>query len=120
MCSAAKVQVTAFRSASIFLVLIYMLLSTKVMNSLLTAIFAGAYQRVTANSEVEYIYQKCQRVFYFKTTVSKLPPPLNLPTSTLKLIRALSQLWLRLVLRLYSSVSDPFDDGEVSALIILT
>ena len=50
-----------FNAGGIFMILVYMFLTTKVLQSMLMAIFASAHQTVFKNSEVEYVFGYVQK-----------------------------------------------------------
>ena len=57
---------------------LYIFLSSIVMVNLLVAMFAETYTRVKDNSEIEYRFQKCLRIFTYRHVAHSLPPPFNL------------------------------------------
>jgi len=77
--SMAKVNLWDFDGAAIFVMLIYLFICSKVLTSMIMAIFAGAHAKVFANSEVESLYRDCCRVYEYRHIHTSAPPPLNAP-----------------------------------------
>eukprot|EP00966_Prymnesium_polylepis_P088278 2042994-Prymnesium_polylepis.1 len=68
----AKIQTQDFRNFSLILILGYLFLTTKVLQSMLMALFAAVHQRVFKNSEKEYTYQKAETAFNYTHAASPL------------------------------------------------
>jgi len=58
---------------------IYVLVSTIILVNLLVAMFSDTYVKIKANSELEYRFHKCNRIYLYNNIVLPVPPPFNLP-----------------------------------------
>lgn len=59
--------------------MVYLFFTTKVMQSLINAIFAGAIGQIFKDSEIEYIWITHLSLYDHRHVLLALPPPLNLP-----------------------------------------
>ena len=50
-----------------------------ILVNLLVAMFSDTYNRILENAEVEYKFQKYNRIFLYTNIVTSIPPPFNLP-----------------------------------------
>jgi len=67
-----------FDGASSLIMLAYLFITSKVLQSLLMAIFASAHSRVFKDSALEYALQTCAVHLRFHHSAPLLPPPCNL------------------------------------------
>ena len=58
---------------------IYMLTGSIVLVNLLVAMFAETFGRVKEQSEMEYVYLRCTRLFEYKHVILAVPPMINAP-----------------------------------------
>ena len=58
---------------------IYMLTGSIVLVNLLVAMFAETFGRVKEQSEMEYVYLRCTRLFEYKHVILAVPPIFNMP-----------------------------------------
>ena len=58
---------------------VYVVISSIVLVNLLIAMFSDTYVKIKANSELEFLYQKYNRVFLYQSVVKATPPPFNAP-----------------------------------------
>ena len=68
-----------FDGGSSIFMLIYLFITTRVLQSMLTSIFATAIGPVFRNSEIEYMFENHLALFEYRHVRTLLPPPLNLP-----------------------------------------
>jgi len=61
------------------IILIYLFFTSKVLVSLIMAIFTSAHSRVFKNSELEYTFSSHLALFAYQHAIDPLPPPINLP-----------------------------------------
>jgi len=68
-----------FKGGAALFMHIYLIFTTKVLTSLIMAIFATAHSRVFNDAENEYVYESHKALFEYRHVHLRLPPPLNLP-----------------------------------------
>ena len=68
-----------FKGGAALFMLVYLFFTTKVLQSLVMAIFATAHSRVFNESENEYVYESHRALFEYRHVLLRLPPPLNMP-----------------------------------------
>ena len=61
------------------IILIYLFITSKVLVSLIMAIFTSAHGRVFKDSEIEYTFLGHQTLFAYQHAIDPLPPPFNMP-----------------------------------------
>jgi len=68
----------SFHGAAALFMLLYLFFTTKVLTSLIMAIFATAHTRVFKNAEIEYVYESHYALFEYRHVLLRMPPPFNL------------------------------------------
>jgi len=76
-----------FHGASSLLMLAFLFMSSKVLQSLIMAIFAAAHSKVFKDSESEFIFESHRQLFEYKHCLLNVPPPLNVPLLLWYLLR---------------------------------
>jgi len=73
-----KVTLADFDNGSVVLIVVYLFICVKLLQSMNNAIFTNIFQNTNKNSEVEYIYNRCKFVYECSNFVSSIPPPFSL------------------------------------------
>ena len=85
-------NIAQFDGVSSCVMLIYLFFTTKVLQSLINAIFAGAITKIFRESAIEYVWLQHQSLFNHRHVLLAVPPPLNLPIVIYVLGRVLSRV----------------------------
>lgn len=93
----------AFAGASALFMLVYLFFTTKVLTSLIMAIFATAHTRVFRDAEIEYVYESHYALFEHRHVLLHLPPPLNLPFFAYRIV----MVSLLAIVRRLTGTGDP-------------
>ena len=81
------VDMDSFQAPTTFIVLAYIFMTSKVLTSLLNAMFTSGHRAIFLNSEMEWNFQHCAAIFEFAEITPTIPPPFNFPIVLCHLMR---------------------------------